>query len=249
MKNKKARILFFVSFIILITITCKRSIEQNNFQENIQEPNLLNILNDKYTENIIIPERRKIKVDTSPSGSFCFIDNEFIGITPLYFELDLKYNSIRFERLRYYSEEVEISDEQIKEDMNIIVPLENENKAFTEDYYLSYSSRSQSDGIQKEFCRYIYDENAQFIGIDSYIHNEKQGFYSVNDSVSIQLRMPESERKTRINDYILEIEYGAKDSGYTKIVTEKYFYQYSTEEEKEENIKNDYLPRTIYTYQ
>ena len=174
------KILVFVlaSFFIF---SCNKYSEKNGQTPVIKDINNQDISRGISEENNQMQDERVlIKVDTVPQGAFIFLEEGYFFITPVTLNLELKEYKLKIERLRYYPEELILNVSQIKtaNDKDVNIQLKR-NTSFTKEYYLSYSSRQQADGIGKEFCRYIYDEDAQLIRIDSYIHNTKNGYYSI----------------------------------------------------------------------
>jgi len=261
---KKKLLLIILSLLI---ITCSKE------KKNI-EPQSYVYENENTDTDVVVYKNynKKIMIDTIPTGASVFwgLDRPSFT-TPVELNLaDLKYDKVlRFERLRYFTEEIEINADELLDKDTLIIPLK-ENKAFVDDYYLSYSRRQQADGITKEFCRYIYDENAKLIRIDSYIH-ELEGYYNITLDEQGRIKTKQfngidghvaSAEKVEYNEdgipipYIgddyelfIYVEYGDKDSEYTKRVTEKYFSKNTPEEKRKEYLETHYFSGIIYTYQ
>ena len=167
-------------FLLFFLTSCNNSPVEDE-QLIIENRNEQEILNRIDVKNIVMEnERILFELDTEPQGAFVFFEDGHFFMTPVTLNLELKEYILRIERLRYYPEELILDVNKIKatENKTIKIQLKN-NMAFTKEHYLSYYSRQQADGIGKEFCRYIYDENAKLIRIDDYIHNTKNGYYDI----------------------------------------------------------------------
>jgi len=144
--------------------------------KNEQEATIINNNENEETSD----KRIQVYLDSVPQGAYVFFEEGYFYITPVLLNLQLKEYKLKIERLRYYQEDLVIDVRQINKTGNKSIQVKlKRNPAFTEDYYLSDSIYLQSDGIGKESRRYIYNENAKLIRIDSYIRNSYDGYYNI----------------------------------------------------------------------
>jgi hypothetical protein len=182
-------IIIFISFLLF---SCNKKDEQYEQQISINDieeheevnksESEQNISNNIKTDTIQLSDGN-LRINTIPQGAFLFLEDDSYYITPVTLNLEIGEYRFRIERLRYYPEELNIKINQIEFTDNDFQIQLRKNQTFTDDYYLSYTSE-QFIGIKGEFCRYIYNDNAQLIRIDNYSYDNMfdeivKGYYNV----------------------------------------------------------------------
>jgi hypothetical protein len=124
------------------------------------------------------------------------------------------------------------------------ITLDNNGNIITEQFY---NTSNETTGVIKHFE--YNNENllirTWYSGRDDLVFNSE---YIYQNGV-LERQVSQNKNETFVYNYIVEIENGSINSEFTKRVIEKYFHPNYTDKERIEALVNDYLPRTIYTYQ
>jgi hypothetical protein len=204
-KNKD-KSLFLLFILIIYFVSCGKNNIKTNDNGNYENDDAYLIEETLNNENKV-----NVKIDTIPTGSACFIDGSFIGITP--FELilsDKKYN-IHFDRVRFFSEDFELDLSGIDGSITKKYELEK-NQMFNAIEYLAYEFYQQADGVGRYSLIYVYDEKAELVKIEDYLNGEVVGHYelTIDNNGKIISKVYYSEVENKI---IRSINYFYNDNG------------------------------------